>query len=318
MLTATEIACSTTLLLFSLLLFFSFLLFYFGGCDYLHILYGFKLTVLLLQSLDIRIIGRCHHSCYQLVLSFKFRAFVVLGDCGESIVIFRVIVSESKLRFQNPLTFYVNIALAVVQKPSPPFCVCQSCLEAQQQIHWAGKPSRNSIILQHDLVFIFIFISLFCELRLITSEETEISDLGRQDIFQNSSYLEYEIRKGGCKGAATQPGIDKVKDLSPSSAWWQHAAASALERQGAEARGTSRFSIVKWEAWGQFRLLVESLWMGQNCCTGQTTCISKILIRFLNFSCFYFTLRVIFLIDFWNCQFYFLFTASYILLFSHV
>lgn len=108
------------------LLFFSFLLFYFGGCDYLYILYGFKLTVLLLQSLDIRIIGRCH----QLVLSFKFRAFVVLGDCGESIVTFRVIVSESKLRFQNPLTLYVNIALAVVQKPSPPFRVCQSCLKA--------------------------------------------------------------------------------------------------------------------------------------------------------------------------------------------
>lgn len=135
-LTATEIACSTALLLFSLFFFsFPFFLFYSGGCDYLYILYGFKLTVLLLQSLDIRIIGRCHHSCYQLVLSFKFRAFIVLGDSGESIVTFRVIVSESKLRFQISLTLYVNIALAVVQKPSPPFRVCQSCLKAPQQIH---------------------------------------------------------------------------------------------------------------------------------------------------------------------------------------
>lgn len=114
------------------------------------------------------------------------------------------------------------------------------------------------------------------------------------------------------KGAATQPGIDKVKDLSPSSAWWQHAVASALERQGAEAQGTSRFSIVMWEAWGQFRLLVESLWMGQNCCAGQTTCTSKILIRFLNFSCFYFTPRVIFLIDFWNLSnFFFVHSIMY-------
>lgn len=47
-----------------LFFFFSFLLFYSGVLDYLCVLPGLKILVLLLQSLDIRIIGRYYHSCY--------------------------------------------------------------------------------------------------------------------------------------------------------------------------------------------------------------------------------------------------------------
>lgn len=84
-------------------------------------------------------------------------SLMVLGD-REREGCYLHVDAESKLCFQNPLTLYVQAALAAVQKPSPPFPVCWRLLGSPANLHRAGKSSRNSVILQCD----FIFISLLC------------------------------------------------------------------------------------------------------------------------------------------------------------
>lgn len=287
------------------LLFFSFLLFYFGGCDYLYILYGFKLTVLLLQSLDIKIIGRCHHFCYQLVLSFKFRAFVVLGDCGGKYCYLQSDCLRIEASFPEPTHTFREHSSGSGPETQPSFSCLPKLLgsPAADSLSWQTFQKLNHPSVRLGFYFYFYQFVLWAETYHIRRNRNFGSRQARHfsELFLFGIWNQERGLQGGCNSAWYR----QSKGFESKLCMVTTCCSLSIERQGAEARGTSRFSIVMWEAWGQFRLLVESLWVGQNCCTEQTTCISKILIRFLNFSCFYFTLSVIFLIDFWNCQFFF-------------